>query len=143
MPMYHTPSTMGSRLLHILARMDRQISSGSSDLTILEIKSRRRLLRQPRCLRAVNPLPWRAPDPDAGRLATELQPFGGRPRRLERGLRRGGGGGGGDDEHMKASFYQMSSRGYSLDDNFEDDDESWREVHEFTGKGKEDSSLET
>ncbi|KAI1792757.1 hypothetical protein LXA43DRAFT_314540 [Ganoderma leucocontextum] len=172
MPTYHTLSTMRSRLLHILARMDsspRQISSGSSDLTVLEIKSRRRAwscrdyvggarmhligLATPvyssplaRCESVTAESLARIQTQAASRLTpspsvvglADLSEFG-----IKLGMRavtkemdaqlfpvceeeE-------EDEmieHANASFYQTSSRGYSLDDDFEDD-ESWREVREF------------
>nr|VWP00740.1 CAG pathogenicity island protein 23 (Protein PicB) [Ganoderma boninense] len=176
MSTYHTLSTMRSRLLHILARMDsspRQISSGSrygSDLTILEIKSRRRawscrdyvggarmhlvglatpvysspLARcEPVTAETVARLQAQAgpsliASPSVVGLADLSEEFG-----VKLGMRavtkemdtqlfpvceeeE-------EDEMIEvtnASFYQTSSRGYSLDDDFSDD-ESWREVRDF------------
>ncbi|PIL28921.1 hypothetical protein GSI_08968 [Ganoderma sinense ZZ0214-1] len=176
MSTYHTLSTMRSRLLHILARMDsspRQISSGSrysSDLTILEIKSRRRgwscrdyvggarmhlvglatpvysspLARcEPVTAETVARLRNQAastltPSPSVIGLADLSEEFGVKlsmravTKEMDAQLFPVCEEEEEDEmiEDANASFYQTSSRGFSLDDDFSDD-ESWREVRDF------------
>lgn len=176
MSTYHTLSTMRSRLLHILARMDsspRHISSGSwygSDLTILEIKSRRRAwscrdyvggarmhlvgLATPvyssplaRCEPVTAESLARLQNQAAGSLIPSPSVIGLADLSEEFGVKLGMRAvtkemdaqlfpvceEEEEDEMIEvanASFYQTSSRGYSLDDDFSDD-ESWRDVRDF------------
>ena len=176
MSTYHTLSTMRSRLLHILARMDsspRQVNSGSrygSDLTILDIKSRRRawsckdyvggarmhlvglatpvysspLARcEPVTAETVARLQAQAassltPSPSVVGLADLSEEFGVKlsvravTKEMDAQLFPVCEEEEEDEmiEDANTSFYQTSSRGYSLDDDFSDD-ESWREVRDF------------